>query len=579
MLKGITASPGIGIGKAYKLEEEALVIDKSHVEEQSLEYEVARLQEAMEEARRQLEMLQQEIRHNGSKAAADILEAHLMILDDPMLTDDTVNGIRSQKIKAEHAFSLAVEAQVAIFEQIEDPYIRERAADLKDVGTRVLKNLLGMPIKDISRLEEAVILVAEDITPSQMAAADKRFVKGIVAEKGGLTSHTAILARMHEIPAVLGCHNAMKTMEDGWMAAVNGTLGTVEVQLDAERIAVLKEAVRRKEEAKIELLKIKDDMSETKDGHRVELFANIGKPEDVTVALENGAEGVGLFRTEFLFMDRATEPGEEEQFMAYRQAVEGMEGRTVIIRTLDAGGDKGIPYLDLPREENPFLGWRAIRICLDRADLFKSQLRAILRASAYGSIWIMYPMIASLKEVRKANEVLEDVKRQLELEGIPYDRSIKVGIMVEIPSAAVIADQLIKEADFFSIGTNDLTQYALAVDRGNGKVNHLYDSFHPAVLRLVQTTISAARKEGKTVGMCGELAGDPLAAVLLLGMGLDEFSMSPSAILKVKKIVRSIDLAYAGTVTQKVMEMEEPEEIRSYLEKVLKDLGLDYLLD
>jgi len=579
MLKGIAASSGIGIGKAYKLEEEALNINRSPIEAEQLEYEVDRLQAAISKSGKQLEVLSRGMAESGNKTAADIMEAHLMILEDPMLMDEAVSGIRNKSIRAEHAFTLAVETLTAVFEQIEDTYIRERTADLKDVGTRVLKNLLNVPIKDLIRITEEVVLVAKDITPSQLAALDRQLVKGIVAEKGGLTSHTAILARLYGIPAVLSCIDSTKLIEEGGMIAVNGTEGFVETQPDEERLTMLKEAVRRNEEDKETLLKIKDEASETLDGHRVELFANIGKPEDVAIALEYGAEGVGLFRTEFLFMDRKMEPDEEEQFAAYRKAAEGMEGRTIIIRTLDAGGDKDIKYLGLPQEENPFLGWRAIRICLERTELFRVQLRAILRASVYGSIWIMYPMIASIEEIRKANGVLAEVKQQLEQEGIPYDKNIKVGIMVEIPSAAVTADRLIKEVDFFSIGTNDLIQYTLAVDRGNIKVNHLYDSFHPAVLRLIQNTIAAARKAGKTAGMCGELAGNPLAALLLLGMGLEEFSMSPSGILKVKKIIRSVDKAFAGTVAGKVMEMEEPEEIKAYLENVLKDLSLDYLLE
>lgn len=537
MNRYIAASPGIGIGKVYKLDEPEIIIDKRNIAFDEIEGELARIKNAVEKSKVQLQDIYEYMLHSPGKDQAEIILTHIMIVEDPVMIGEITNKIRSERIRAEYALIKTVEEQVQLFEGIEDAYLRERAADIKDAGERLLKNVLNMPFKSISRFEEDVILAGADIKPSQIAAADRKHVKGIIAEKGGKTSHTAILARNMEIPAVFGVKDVLPLLKDGQLTAVDGNNGIIEIDLDREKEAQYREKIEQEESFKKELEKLKDVPARTNDGRSVRLEANIGKPEDVKEALKNGAEGIGLFRTEFLYMDRNSIPGEEEQFQAYQQVVKSMGGRPVTIRTLDIGGDKEAACFRLPRETNPFLGWRAIRICLEEVDMFKTQLRAILRASAFGKVRVMYPMIASVEEVVKANKILDEARQELKAKGQDFDENIEVGVMIEIPSAAITADLIIKEVDFFSIGTNDLTQYTLAVDRTNEKVNSIYNSFHPAVLRLIQKIIEVSHQEGKYTGMCGELAGDPAATTLLLGMGLDEFSMSPSSILRVKKVI------------------------------------------
>jgi len=579
MKKGVAASPGIGIGKVYRLDEPEIIIDKNKISSDDIENEIMKLKNAVNKSNKQLQDIYVGALKSLGKEETEIIQAHLMIVEDLVFLETVKNKIRDERIKVELALQNTVEEQVCIFEAIEDPYLRERVADIKDVGGRILKNILNIAFKDVSQLEEDVILVGVDITPSIMAVVDRQHVKGIVAEIGGKTSHTAILARNMDIPAVLGVKDILTALKEGQVIAVDGTNGIVEIELDQYKEMRLKQKLEKQVLIKNELRKLRDITTQTKDGIRVELAANIGKPEDTRVAMENGAEGVGLFRTEFLYMDRKTMPNEEEQFESYKQAVEGMEGRPIIIRTLDIGGDKEIPYFKLPKEENPFLGWRAIRICLEEVDLFKNQLRAILRASAFGKIRIMYPMIASVEEVIKANKILEEAKSELRIRSQDFDEGIEVGIMVEIPSAAITADLIIKEVDFFSIGTNDLTQYVLAVDRTNEKVSSIYNSFHPGVLRLIQRVIEVSHKEGKFTGMCGELAGNPVATILLLGMGLDEFSMSPSSILKIKKIINTVDVSFARKVAEEAMKFTDANQIEEYLKKILKDIELGYIIE
>ena len=576
---GVACSPGLAIAKAYILEEPEINIDCRCIPQNEAEEELRKLDQAFEQSRQQLEAVYEKTLLSVGEKDAEIIQAHQMILEDPVFYDEIKEAVTHELLRAEHAISKKVEEQVAMFELIDDPYIRERAADVRDVGSRLLKNALGIEIRDISSMKENVIVIGHDITPSLMATLDRNHVKGIIAEVGGATAHTAILARNMEIPAILGASGALGLVSEGQMIAIDGSKGEVTINPDEEEVKAIEKRIERAAVVKSELRQIKDQESRTLDGHHIELVANIGLPMDAEKAVEYGAEGVGLFRTEFLYMDRSSQPDEEEQFEAYKKVLMDMCGRPVIIRTLDVGGDKEIPYFKLGKEENPFLGYRAIRICLEDKELFKIQLRAILRASVYGKALIMFPMISGVDEVVAAKAVLEEAKEELRKKGQDFDDHIKVGIMVEIPSAAIAADLFTGEIDFFSIGTNDLTQYALAVDRGNTKITHIYNSFHPALLRLYKNVISASKKDGKFTGMCGELAGNPLAALLLLGMGFDELSMSPGSILKVKKIITSVSMEQAQKVAEYAMSLHSAAEIEAYLKEELKSLGLDYILE
>lgn len=576
---GVACSPGLAIEKAYILEEPDITVDCGCIPAERVFEELERLERAFEQSKEQLDAIYEKTLLAVGEEDAEIIQAHLMILGDPIFYDEIKGAVQSELLTAEHAIQKKVEEQVALFEMIDDPYIRERAADVKDVGNRLLLNVLGVEIKDISNLKENAIVVGRDITPSLMATIDRDHVKGILAEVGGATAHTAILARNLEIPAILGASGILSMVRDGQTLVIDGSKGEIEIDPEKETMDAVGKKIEKARMIKKELGLIKDLESKTRDGHSIELVANIGLPVDTEKALEYGAEGVGLFRTEFLYMDRNCAPDEEEQFVSYRKVLEAMNGKPVIIRTMDVGGDKEIPYFSLPKEENPFLGYRAIRICLEDRELFKTQLRAILRASAFGNALIMFPMIASVDEVVRAKEVLAEAKEELRQRNLVFDEAIKVGIMVEIPSAAVTADLFADEIDFFSIGTNDLTQYTLAVDRGNTKVSSIYTSFHPALLRLFKNVIESSKRNGKFTGMCGELAGNPLAALLLLGMGFDELSMSPSSILKVKKIITSVDMAYAQNVARHAMSLSKAEEIEAYLKAELSGLGLDYILE
>lgn len=575
MIKGIAAAPGLAIAKCLVLEDRPVIdYTQERMTDEETECETEKLEKAVGIVEAQLSAIRMRAEADGVSDRVEIMEAHIMMLKDPLLSDAVKEKIMTEYYTAAGAVQQTIEEQVAVFEAIDDPYFRERALDIRDIGRRLLNSILGIAEKDLSDLSEDVILVAKDITPSQMASADIRRVKGVVAEIGGKTSHTAIMARNMDIPAVLGIKDADKLLEDGMRLAVNGSLGTVETGLSDERINEIVADIKKQEQAKKAFLELKDVPTITKDGFRVELSANIMQPEGAVKAVENGAEGIGLYRTEFLYMDRNTLPDEEEQYDAYREVLEKMAGKPVIIRTMDIGGDKSLDCLNLPKEENPFLGYRAIRICLNDKELFKAQLRAILRASSHGNALIMYPMIASPEEIAAANAVLEEAKAELRQEGKAFDEGIRVGIMIEIPSAAMTADILIKDVDFFSIGTNDLTQYTLAVDRMNEKISSLYNYFQPGVLRLIQTVIEAANSAGsdKFAGMCGEMAGDPVATLLLLGMGLKEFSVNPTALLKIRKIITSVDMAYARKVAQKAMEMSRADEIEAYLKQVTDEI-------
>ncbi|MEQ2130434.1 phosphoenolpyruvate--protein phosphotransferase [Caldanaerobacter subterraneus KAk] len=572
MLKGVAASPGIAIGKAFLYTKEKVTINVEKIEESKVEEEIAKFRKALEVTQEEIKKIKEKALEEFGKEKAEIFEAHLMLTSDPELIEGVENMIKTELVTADNAVNKVIEQNASVMESLNDEYLRERAVDLRDVGNRIIENLLGVKSVNLSDLEEEVVVIARDLTPSDTATMKKEMVLGFATDVGGRTSHTAIMARSLEIPAVVGLGNVTSQVKAGDLVIVDGLEGIVIVNPDEKTVEDYK-SKKESYEKKVERLKqLKDLPAETPDGKKVMLAANIGTPKDIASALANGAEGVGLFRTEFLYMDRTNLPSEEEQFEAYKEVVEKMGGRPVTIRTLDIGGDKELPYLGMPKEMNPFLGYRAIRLCLDRPDIFKTQLRAILRASAYGNVQIMYPMISSVEEVRKANSILEEVKAELDREGVKYDKEIKVGIMVEIPSAALTADILAKEVDFFSIGTNDLTQYTLAVDRMNEHVKEYYQPFHPAILRLVKMVIDAAHKEGKFAAMCGEMAGDPLAAVILLGLGLDEFSMSATSIPEIKNIIRNVEYEKAKEIAEKALNMSEAKEIQKMMEEVIKDI-------
>lgn len=573
MIKGVAASPGIEIGKAYVMKPEQINISTEVIAQDDLDGQINRLDEAVASSKLQLMQIKAKAEKELGTDKAEIFGAHLMVLEDPVFLDEVKTKIKTESITADNAVSQVVKNYVEVFSNMEDEYMKERAADIKDVGERIIKNLLGIST-DSFTLSEKVIIIARDLTPSDTAQMDKDKVLAFATDMGGRTSHTAIMARSLEIPAVVGLVDATVRVRDGDNVIVDGNKGIVYINPDE---SILKEYEILKQnyiEYRKQLKELKDLPAETRDKlRRVELSANIGTPRDVKGALENGAEGVGLYRTEFLYMDRDALPTEEEQYKAYREVIEKMAPRPIIVRTLDIGGDKKLSYLDMPEELNPFLGWRAIRMCLDRPQILKTQLRAILRASVYGNAKIMYPMVSGLNEIKRANTILNEAKEELKAEGIPFDDNIEVGIMVEIPSAAVTADILAREVDFFSIGTNDLIQYTLAVDRMNEHISHLYEPLHPAVLRLIKNVIDASHKAGKWTGMCGEMAGDTCATAILLGMGLDEFSMSAFSIPQVKNIIRSLTYEEAKQIAQKALSMNNPEDIRNMVKQEMEKIN------
>lgn len=535
MKKGIAASKGYAIGEVFLkgLDEITIVEDR----EVNVEEEKKKLEAAIENSRNQLKALEEKTKVEIGEHEAAVFGSHLMLLDDPEFTGAAFSSVENDKVSAEKAINDVVTTYVDMFSQFDDEYMRERAADIKDVGMRIFKNLTGTAESGLGNLAENTVIVAHDLTPSDTAQIDKSKVVGFLTDIGGRTSHSAIMARTLEIPAVVGLEDITKTVKNGDKIIVDGVEGIVIINPDEATIASYQDKKAALEEERAKLKELVNTKTVTRAGKEIILSANIGAPKDVHKAIESGAEAIGLFRTEFLYMDREDLPTEEEQFEAYKYVAEKMEGKPVVIRTLDIGGDKKLPYLPLPEEMNPFLGYRAIRLCLDRTDIFKSQLRAILRASAFGYIQIMFPMISSLEEFFKAKELLQECMGELKNEGKAYNEKIETGIMIEIPSAAVMADEFAKHVDFFSIGTNDLIQYTLAADRMNENISYLYNPMHPAVLKLIKMTIEAAHKEGKWCGMCGEMAGDETAIPTLLRYGLDEFSMSASSILEARKLI------------------------------------------
>ncbi|WHE07503.1 phosphoenolpyruvate--protein phosphotransferase [Thermoanaerobacterium thermosaccharolyticum] len=572
MLKGVAASPGIAIGKVFLYTKKFAEINTRNIDESMVKDEIAKFENALKLTKEQIEKIKEKTEKEFGKDKAEIFEAHLMLANDPELYDSVINMIKTEHVTADNAVNNVIEQHASMMESLDDKYLKERAVDLRDVGSRIINNLLGIVNVNLSELDEDVIIIAKDLTPSDTATMKKDKVLGFATDVGGRTLHTAIMARSLEIPAVVGTGNVTQNVAGGEIAIVDGSEGIVIINPSDD---ILKEYEDKLNKYKIRIEKLKelkDLPAVTTDGKQSMLVANIGTPKDVEGALKNGAEGIGLFRTEFLYMNRNDFPSEEEQFEAYKYVAEKMNGKPVTIRTLDIGGDKKLPYLNMPDEMNPFLGYRAIRLCLDEKEMFKTQLRALLRASAYGNILIMYPMISSVVEVRKANAILNEVKEELDAKGIKYDKNIKVGIMVEIPSAAVTADILAKEVDFFSIGTNDLCQYTLAVDRMNERIKDYYKPFNPAILRLIKNVIDASHKEGIFTAMCGEMAGDPLTTVILLGLGLDEFSMSASSIPNIKNIIRNVSYEKAKEFTEMVLNMSTPDEIEDASRKILYEI-------
>jgi len=572
-IQGISGSRGVAVGNVYRYIQEEIVIPDYTVADDQVEEEIGKFAAAMAATLKQLDTIRQKALDEMGPEEAAIFEAHMQIAQDPSLSDGIKSLVESSHTNVVAATAQTIETFANIFLGMEDAYMRERGADIKDIGDRLMRNLLGMNPRGLSHISGEVILVAQDLAPSDTASLDKNVVKGIVTAAGGPTSHAAIMARTLEIPAVMGVGD-IESFVDGDKAVVLGTDGIVEMnpsdvdwdEYTNQAAAFQEELKRLRESANLE--------ATTTDGHHVELFGNIGKAKDAKNALTMGAQGIGLYRTEFLYMENDELPAEDVQFEEYKKVAQDMKGKPVIIRTMDIGGDKELKCLDLPSEMNPFLGYRAIRISLNRPDIFKVQLRALLRASAFGDIHIMYPMIASVEEVKQANAMLDECKEELTAEGKEFNKDIKVGIMIEVPAAAVISPILAKYVDFFSIGTNDLCQYTLAVDRMNEAISSLYQPLHPGVLRLIKHVIDASHEQGKFTGMCGELASDPVATMILLGLGLDEFSMTASSIPLIKNILRSVSKAECEEVANKALTMDTAEEITGYAKSVLIEKGL-----
>ncbi|MDO4378370.1 MAG: phosphoenolpyruvate--protein phosphotransferase [Erysipelotrichia bacterium] len=567
MLKGIAASSGITIAKAYKLEVPQVTIEKK---ESNPVEEVEKFKAALQASRNDIEKIKDKAAAKLSAEELEIFDAHLMVVDDPALSDEVITMIENEKVNAEYALETVANNYIAMFEGLDDEYMRERAADIKDVTTRIKYHLLGVTIADLSMIDEEVIIVAHDLTPSDTAQLDRKFTKGFATEIGGRTSHSAIMARSLEIPAIVGIQGVMQEVKHGDLLILDALKGQLLINPDADTVAEYQEKAKKYAEEVLALKVLKDKETVTVDGHKIELVGNIGTPDDVNGVIENGGEGVGLYRTEFLYMNSNELPSEEEQFEAYKKVLAAMNGKPVVVRTLDIGGDKKLPYLPIEPEMNPFLGYRAIRLCLDRKEIFRTQLRALIRASAYGKLRIMFPMIATINEFVEAKSLYEEEKAKLVAQGIAVGEDIQVGMMVEIPAAAVLADEFAKYADFFSIGTNDLIQYSMAADRMSEKVAYLYQPFNPSILKLVKMTIDGAHSQGKWCGMCGEMAGEPDAISVLMGLGLDEFSMSATSILKARKVATSINYAQMQEMAAKALKCQRAEEVLDLIHSTVK---------
>lgn len=570
MLKGIAASDGIAAAKAYMLVQPDLSFSETSIDDP--EAEIKRLDDAVEASKSELELIKQKATENLGEEEAKVFEAHLMILADPELLGQIKDKIKNDKVNAEAALKSVTDMFIEMFEAMTDnAYMQERAGDIRDVTKRIMSHLLGVTLPNPALIQEEVVIVAHDLTPSDTAQLDRNYVKGFITDIGGRTSHSAIMSRTLEIPAVVGSGSATTDIQEGEMVIIDGINGDALVDPTAAELADYKQKAAEFAAQKEEWARLKDAKSVSADGKEVLLGANIGTPDDVLGANDNGAEAVGLFRSEFLYMNSNELPTEDEQYEAYKAALEGMSGKQVVVRTMDIGGDKELPYLPLPEEQNPFLGYRAIRICLNRQDIFRTQLRALLRASKYGRLAIMFPMIATVQEFKDAKAIFEEEKANLVASGVEVSDDIQVGMMMEIPAAAMIADKLAKYADFFSIGTNDLIQYSMAADRGNERVSYLYQPYNPSILRLIKNIIDASHKEGKWTGMCGEMAGDQIAVPLLLGLGLDEFSMSATSILKTRSLIKKLDSKEMKELADKaVSDCETVDEVVSLVKEFTK---------
>ncbi len=569
-MKGLGVSPGIGIGKVLIFNETEMQVERKKVLDTKLEIE--RFNSARSKAVLEIDRHRELTLERLGKSEADIFSAHIMILEDPEIISAVTERIKAEEVNAEYAFSEVVDHYISIFNSVEDEYFKAKSDDLKDVFRTVLRIMMNIKSTDLMQIDEKSIIVSKELTPSDIAHMNKEMVAGIVTEHGGRTSHVAILARTLEIPVVSGLENITSKVNQGDYAIINGNTGDVLINPSKQKELEYQSKIKKEIKFKNKLKSMKYNESISKDGFKVKVVGNIGVPEDIDKVLEYGGEGVGLYRTEFLYMDRDRLPSEEEQFEAYRGVAERLENKPLIIRTLDIGGDKELPYLRLPDELNPFLGYRAIRLCLDRPDIFKPQLRAILRASAYGNVKVMFPMISSIQEVRDIKTVIDEVKGQLRQEDKGFNENIEIGIMVETPAVAIHSRAFAREVDFFSIGTNDLIQYTLAVDRGNHKIAHLYNQFHPAVLQLIKMTIENGHKEGIWVGLCGEAAGDQRLIPLLLGMGLDEFSVAASSILETKYLISKTSKKEMASKMDFVLNLPNAVDIEKFLNEVQSDL-------
>lgn len=561
MLKGKGVSEGIGLGKVVILRNEEIKPEKVQIENVILEKE--KFYKAISKVQNEIEELIKKI----SGTEKDIMQAYLMILQDPTLIQETIEIIEKEKCNAAYATEIGFNTIIQTFEEMDDPYMAARSADIADMKKKVLYKILNKEEINLSQLPSNTILITSELTTSDTAKLNLNNIAGIITEVGGVNSHMAIMARTHEIPAVVGVKQIIKQIKDGDLIAINGETGEIFINPSKEEWTRFEEIRENSKKEKEKLETYKKEISATKDGHHVELLANIGGPQDIELIMKNTAEGVGLFRSEFLYMNSEDFPTEKEQFEAYKKVAEKLQNKRIVIRTLDIGGDKNLKYMKLPKEDNPFLGYRAIRIFLDNISLFKVQLRAILRASAYGNLAIMIPMISSIEELRESKKIIQEVKDELRTKQIPFNENIEIGIMIEIPSAALMAEELAKECDFFSIGTNDLIQYTIAVERGNEKVSNLYTHFHPAVIRLIKSTIDGAHKNNILCGMCGEAAGDPMFIPLLIGLGLDEFSMNANKILQARKLIRKLNFQDCKQIAQNVLKLNSSEEVKLNLLK------------
>lgn len=566
-LTGIAASSGVAIGKAYLMTEPELSVTKKTIS--NVDDEMARFHHSIEASKQELEQIRDRTAAQQGEENAAIFDAHLLVLSDPELVGTIEGKVRDERVNAEFALQETTNSLVAMFEQMDNEYMRERAADIRDVTKRILAKLLNVLIPNIGAINEEVIIISKDLVPSDTAQLNRDYIKGFITDMGGRTSHSAIMARSLEIPAVVGtkCATSMITNED--FIIMDGDKGEVYINPSKDIIEQYKLRQIQLETQKKELALLKNEQTITLDGKQVEVVSNIGTPQEAEIVLNNGGEGVGLYRTEFLYMERESLPTEEEQFQAYKQVLEKMGNKPVVVRTLDIGGDKKLPYLSLPEEMNPFLGFRAIRLCLEEQEIFRIQLRALLRASSFGNLKIMFPMIATLEEFREAKEILLEEKKSLLKQGVTVSNSIEIGIMVEIPSTAILADQFAREVDFFSIGTNDLIQYTMAADRMNERVSYLYQPYNPAILRLVKMVIDAAHANGKWAGMCGEMAGDPIAIPLLLGLGLDEFSMSAPSMLKARKQINQLSQSDMVKLADHALNMQTSDEVRQFVKETV----------